>query len=150
MDDNKAAHSHLELYMTIIFIQASMGFIQSLLCQKWYKNQLKDFLQSNFFAAAALERKYCHNYGPNQRHRSITTIPTCLTWVFRRTRVSKRRSASYRMRLLSPCHERWVQQNFPKLQIFSMAIIFDVHRYTVGLKMIQTISRYKGSFYKPF
>ena len=86
-------------------------------------------LQCKFFEEAALERRYLDHYGPNQRRRSITTLPTCLAEVFRRTCVSKMPSASYRVRLLSPCRKLWVHRNSPKLQLFGMVIIFDIRRY---------------------
>ena len=105
------------------------GLVRVFLVKKWCQSQLRYVLQCNFFAAAALEHKYCHRYSPSQSHRSITPLPTCLAGVFQRTRMSKIPSTSYRLRLLSPCCKRWVQRNLPKLQLFSMAIIFDVCKY---------------------
>ena len=86
-------------------------------------------LHCNSFEEAALEHKYIDHYGQNQRRRSITPLPTYLKGMFLRTHVSKISSDFYRVLPISPCRKQWVEINPPKLNLFSMAIIFDVRRY---------------------
>ena len=93
------------------------GLVIVVLIENGVKSSSNILLQCKFFAADALERKYCHHCGPNQRHRSITQLSTFLAGAFQRNRVYKIPSASYIVRLLYP----WCKQC---VQLFNMAIIF--------------------------
>ena len=122
MDDNKAAHSHLELYMNIFLIYDIYIF------------------QCDFFVAAALEYKYHHHYGPNQRHCSITPLPTCLAGFFLGTYVSKAISLLQSVPTLSVPQVMLVDKftQSMRLQIFNMAIVFDIYRYILMRKKSNT------------